>query len=101
MRMLRFAVVGILISAAGSPKVTMAQWPSPYADAQAQATQAKQLRVQRQKQLMQDSDKLVKLSVEIRKQINDSAPGTLSADTFRKLAEIEKLAQSLRKQMKN
>jgi hypothetical protein len=100
MRVLRFAIVGVLMVTASSSRVTMAQWPSPYADAQTQAEQAKQLRVQRKKQLILDSDKLLKLSIALRQQIYDSTSDTLSADSFRKATEIEKLAHSLRKQMK-
>jgi hypothetical protein len=85
---------------AASFKGTMAQLPSPYEEAREQAGQAKQLRDQRKKQLLSDSDKLAKLSLELRQQIHDSTADTLSADSFRKAAEIEKLVQSLRKQMK-
>jgi hypothetical protein len=94
-------MIGVLILAGGASNGTIAQQPSPYEEARSQAAQAKQLSEQRKQQLLSDSDKLVKLSLELRQQIHDSTPDTLSADSFKKAAEIEKLAQNLRKQMKN
>lgn len=101
MKLWRFAIIGLLMLTAGSSNRTMAQQPSPYEEARSQAEQARQLRDQRKKQLLSDSDKLVKLSLELRQQIHDATTDTVSADSFRKAAEIEKLAQSLRKQMKD
>jgi hypothetical protein len=57
--------------------------------------------VQRQKQLISDGDKLLKLATDLKQQIDNATPETLSADSVKKAAEIEKLAHSLRQQLKN
>jgi hypothetical protein len=70
-------------------------------DDSAEVQQAKLLRIQRQKQLISDSDKLLKLATDLKQQIDNATPETLSADSVKKAAEIEKLAHSLRQQLKN
>jgi hypothetical protein len=67
----------------------------------AEVRQAQLLRVQRQKQLISDSDKLVKLATDLKQQIDNTPAETLSADSVKKAAEIEKLAHSLRQRLKN
>ena len=62
---------------------------------------AQLLRVQRQKQLISDSDKLLKLATDLKQQIDNTPAETLSADSVKKAAEIEKLAHSLRQRLKN
>jgi hypothetical protein len=66
-----------------------------------EVAQAKLLRIQRQKHLMSDSDKLVKLAADLKQQIDSTPAGMLSADSAKKAAEIEKLAHSLRQQLNN
>ena len=70
-------------------------------DDSAEVRQAKLLRVQRQKQLISDSDKLLKLATDLKQQIDNTPAATLSADSVKKAAEIEKLAHSLRQRLKN
>ena len=65
------------------------------------AQQAKLLRIQRQKQLLSDSDKLLKLATDLKQQIDNTPAETLPADSVKKAAEIEKLAHSLRQRLKN
>jgi len=59
------------------------------------------LRVQRQKQLISDSDKLLKLATDLKQQIDSTPAETLPADSVKKAAEIEKLAHSLRQRLKS
>jgi hypothetical protein len=70
-------------------------------DDSAEVRQAQLLRVQRQKQLISDSDKLLKLATDLKQQIDNTPAETLPADSVKKAAEIEKLAHSLRQRLKN
>jgi hypothetical protein len=53
----------------------------------------------RQKGLVADTNKLLALATELNHEIAKSNPGELSADQMRKVAEIEKLAHSVRDKM--
>jgi|SRR5580704_8960777 hypothetical protein len=112
MRVVRCAVVGALLITACPLGVSGWQaqpLTDPAADHDRQVTvndsaevrQAQLLRVQRQKQLISDSDKLLKLATDLKQQIDNTPAETLSADSVKKAAEIEKLAHSLRQRLKN
>ena len=115
MRVVRCAVVGALLIMACPLGVSAWQaqqtqpLSNPAADAwkrvgvndSAEVRQAQLLRVQRQKQLISDSDKLLKLATDLKQQIDSTPAQTLSADSMKKAAEIEKLAHNLRQQLKN
>jgi len=115
MRVVRCAVVGALLITACPFGVSAWQTQhteplsDPAADANrrvvvddsAEVRQAEMLRVQRQKQLISDSDKLLKLATDLKQQIDSTPAETLSADSVKKAAEIEKLAHSLRQRLKN
>jgi hypothetical protein len=70
-------------------------------DDSAEVRQAKFLRIQRQKQIISDSDELLKLATDLKQQIDNTPAETLSADSVKKAAEIEKLAHNLRQRLKN
>jgi hypothetical protein len=78
-----------------------AQLSSPAAVALDQAKEENELRAQRQKQLVAESDKLLELSADLKKQIDNSAPDRLSIDSVKEAAEIEKLAHKLHQQLKD
>jgi hypothetical protein len=101
MRVLRFLVLGALLLTVGRFGVISAQWSSPTAQALDRAKEANELRIQRQKQLVAESDKLLELSADLKKQIDNSAPDRLSVDSLKEAAEIEKLAHKLHQQMKD
>jgi hypothetical protein len=117
MRVVRGAVVGALLITACPFRVSGWQTrpgetqplTDPAADANrqvivddsAEVRQANLLRVQRQKQLISDSDKLLKLATDLKQQIDNTPAETLPADSVKKAAEIEKLAHSLRQKLKN
>jgi hypothetical protein len=101
MGVLRFLVLGALFLTVGRFGVISAQWSSPTAQALDQAKEANQLRIQRQKQLVAESDKLLELSADLKTRIDNSAPDRLSVDSLKEAAEIEKLAHKLRQQMKD
>ena len=112
MRVVRCAVVGALLLTACPLGVRGWQTQpltNPAADANrqvvvndsAEVRQANLLRIQRQKQLLSDSDKLLKLATDLKQQIENTPAETLPADSVKKAAEIEKLAHSLRQRLKN
>lgn len=51
-------------------------------------------------ELKSDTDKLVKLSMELKGYVDKSNENVLSLDVIRKAEEIEKLAKSVREKMK-
>jgi hypothetical protein len=101
MRVLRFLVLGALLLSVNSFGFMNAQLSSPYAQSLDRAKEANELRVQRQKHLIAESDRLLELSIDLKKRINNSAPDQLSVDLLKEAAEIERLAHKLHEQMKN
>ena len=59
----------------------------------------KALNAQRQKSMVSDTDKLVKLAAELNAEINGKHPGELSPAQLRQVAEIEKLAHNIKEKM--
>jgi hypothetical protein len=100
MRVGVLALSAILVGV-GSFGLMSAQLSSPYAQQIDQAKEAREIRVQRQKQLVAESDELLQLSADLKKRIDNSAPDQLSVDSLKEAAEIEKLAHKLHQQMKD
>lgn len=59
----------------------------------------RELNAERQKSIVADTNRLVKLAAELNGEINGAHPASLTGDQLRKLAEIEKLAHSVREKM--
>ncbi len=57
------------------------------------------LNVQRQKQMVADADKLLKLAKELNEEVAKANTATLTEDELHKIADIEKLARSVRQRM--
>jgi hypothetical protein len=57
------------------------------------------LNIERQKQMVSDSDKLLKLARELNEEVAKANTGTLTLDELHKIAEIEKLARNVRQRM--
>jgi hypothetical protein len=75
---------------------------SPLYDPFSSSEAEKRLRMinaERQKSMVADTDKLVKLATELNEEIARSNSGALSASQLRKVAEIEKLAHNVRDKM--
>ena len=66
-----------------------------------EASQAKMRNIDRQKQLVEDTQKLLALANELKADVDKSTKDTLSLDVVRKADEIEKLAHSVKEKMKN
>jgi len=63
--------------------------------------QVKTRNMERQKQLVDDTQKLVALANELKTDVDKSSKDTLSLDVVRKADEIEKLAHNVKDRMKN
>jgi len=61
---------------------------------------AKKANLERQAQLKTDTEKLLKLSQELKDYVDKSNENMLSLDVLRKAEEIEKLAKSVKDKMK-
>ena len=61
---------------------------------------AKRMNEDRQKALKNDTDKLVKLSEELKKYVDKSNADVLSLDVIKKAEQIEKLAHTVKEKMK-
>jgi len=57
------------------------------------------LNAERQKQIVADTDKLLKLARELNDEVTKANSGTLSPDELHKIADIEKLARNVRQRM--
>jgi len=57
------------------------------------------LNAQRQKSLVADTDKLLRLANDLNAEIARTTPAALTPDQLHKLAEIEKLARNVREKM--
>jgi hypothetical protein len=57
------------------------------------------LNIQRQKQMVADTDKLLKLAHELNDEVAAANNGSLTLDQLHKIAEIEKLAHNVRERM--
>ena len=61
---------------------------------------AKKANLERQVQLKNDTDKLLKLSQELKEYVDKSNENMLSVSVLKKAEEIEKLARSVKDKMK-
>jgi hypothetical protein len=67
---------------------------------QTEEAQSKLRNVERQKQLVEDTQKLLSLANELKTDVDKSTKDTLSLDVIRKADEIEKLAHTVKEKMR-
>lgn len=76
---------------------------SPLAPEEADPTMVERriraLNNERQKQIVADTDKLLKLAKELNEEVAKANSGELTADELHKIADIEKLARNVRQRM--
>lgn len=77
----------------------MTPTPTDPATAEMQVKRIRALNADRQKLLISDTVKLVKLTADLNAQINSTHPQSLTDDQLRMVAEIEKLAHDIREKM--
>jgi hypothetical protein len=83
---------------AGSPAIdTPSQSSDP--DSIEQERQMRALNADRQKSMVSDTNKLLKLVTELNAEVSSANSDTLSLNQLHKLAEIEKLAHSVKEKM--
>lgn len=75
--------------------------PSPNYDSSAALLQRRlnALNIQRQKQIVSDTNKLLRLAKELNDEVAVSNTDSLTQDQLRKIAEIEKLARNVKERM--
>ncbi|MDW5265232.1 MULTISPECIES: hypothetical protein [Acidobacteriaceae] len=121
MKLLRTAAIGIvfLIGASGilckgqmTPQVPSDQQASPARQGpemppmgpsvspQMQEQQARSRNSDRQKKLVEDTDKLLALATQLKQDVDKTNKDVLSLDVIKKADEIEKLAHSVKERMK-
>jgi hypothetical protein len=113
MRILKIAMIGVVLVAAGSTRIGGGQMlpaPSlPWASQMsvmsrsdtAQRVEQEKMRIsERQKRLVEDTDKLLALTTSLKEQVNESDKNILSLEMVKKAEEIEKLAHSVKERIK-
>jgi hypothetical protein len=113
MKMLTMALIGAALASAGSVRVSGGQMlPAPSLPGSnqmpgmsqpetMQLVEQQKLRfAERQKQLVQDTDKLLELTTALKEQVDDSNKNILSLDMVKKAEQIEKLAHSVKERIK-
>jgi hypothetical protein len=102
--MLQMAMIGVVLVTTGSVKVSGGQMLPASGMSQPekmfQVKQQKMRIMERQKQLVADTDKLLLLSTALKEQVNESNKDILSLDMIKKADEIEKLAHSVKERIK-
>jgi hypothetical protein len=118
MRRLRLAVIAVAFLAGVSGTCSSGQLAQPFPSQQPvpgrpevppmgpslspeiQAQQARSRNSERQKQLVQDTDKLLVLATQLKQDVDKTNKDVLSVDVVKKADEIEKLAHSVKERMK-
>lgn len=104
MKMLRMAMIGVVLVSAGSVRVSGRQMlpvPGMSQPDNMRWMEQRRMRInERQKQLVADTDKLLALTTALKEQVNESNKNILSIDMIKKADEIEKLAHSVKERMK-
>ena len=65
-----------------------------------QEQQIKSRNSDRQRKLVEDTDRLLSLAADLKQQMGNTGKDAMSADMVRKAEEIEKLARSVKERMK-
>lgn len=120
MKLLRMAVVTIALLAGVSGTYSRGQVTQPFPPSQPvpgrpgvdvppigpslspemQAQQARSRNSDRQKKLVEDTDKLLVLATQLKQDVDKTNKDVLSVDVIKKADEIEKLAHSVKERMK-
>jgi hypothetical protein len=87
-------------SGAAATPIMPAIGPDTPLSPQTEEEQAKMRNSERQKQLIEDTQKLLSLANELKADVDKSTKDTLSLDVVKKADEIEKLAHNVKEKMK-
>jgi hypothetical protein len=80
--------------------VPQTEEPGPAVPSQMQKDMEKRANQQRQAELKRDTERLLKLSTELKEYVDKSNENILSLDVMKKAEEIEKLAHSVKTRMR-
>ncbi|MGA3370585.1 MAG: hypothetical protein ABSC48_02370 [Terracidiphilus sp.] len=83
----------------GAPVGALEDRDIPSLDPVERARQLRAFNAERQKSMVSDTNKLLKLARELDEEVNSTKPDSLTAAQLRKVAEIEKLARSVKEKM--
>jgi len=118
MKLLRSAVMAVVFLAGASGTYSSGQLAQPLPPPQPvpgrpeippigpsvspeiQAQQARSRNSDRQKRLVEDTDKLLVLATQLKQEVDKTNKDVLSVDVIKKADEIEKLAHSVKERMK-
>lgn len=122
MKVVRLAVVGMVLFVGVSGTLSKGQTPQPFPTPPSQSghtggelpslgpteslspemqeQQARSRNSDRQKRLVADTDKLLVLATELKQDVSKTNKDVLSVDVIKKADEIEKLAHSVKERMK-
>jgi hypothetical protein len=112
MHNLKIAMIGVVLVAAGSTRVGGEQMLPvrllPWANQMSIMSKSDNLRaeqekiriIERQKRLVEDTEKLLVLTMALKEQVIESDKNILSLDMMKKAEEIEKLAHSVKERIK-
>ncbi len=93
-------MTGSLLAQQSSDGATAAKSPAPAAPpAQTETKKAPAVTDPRQAQIVADTQKLVKLSQELKAEVAKSNKDTLSLTVIKKAEEVEKLAKTLKEEL--
>jgi hypothetical protein len=81
------------------PTQQTGNYPGQNGDPAMEEKRLNALNTERQKNMIADTNKLVKLAAELNAEVNGKNLGQLTPDQLRKVAEIEKLAHGIREKM--
>lgn len=82
-----------------SPRLDLGSQPIDDVDPVLVERRIRALNIQRQKQMVSDADKLLKLARELNEEVAAQHTSALTLDELHKVAEIEKLARNVRQKM--
>jgi hypothetical protein len=113
MRILKIAMIVVVLVGVGSTGIGGGQilpasnlpWTAQLSsrsqtETQQRVEQQKMAVVERQKRLVEDTDKLLELTTALKEQVNETDKNVLPVDMLKKAEQIEKLAHSVKERIK-
>jgi len=93
--------LGTVTGRLSEQQTTQGGLPAASADSPFQQRRLRALNAERQKELVSDANKLLKLTAELNNEVRHNKSDSFTPDQLRQLAKIEKLARSVKDKMRN
>ena len=113
MRTVKMVMIGVVLVGVGSARIGGGQilpaaslpWTTQLpsrsqTETQQRVEQQKMAAVERQKKLVEDTDKLLALTTALKEQVSETDKNVLPVDMVKKAEQIEKLAHSVKERIK-